>query len=149
MIDLNIEKVSGRWYEFSIPSDRIGVELSSGTDKVRVWIPELAGRNHKVWGDWGPMYSFDLIPEEKIVIEQAGVSRELEQTTLRVEAPMKAAQRKETPFFILVQDPARGFDFFLYLNKEWNLTKLEIASRKVKPVIIDEPELLPKQANAI
>ena len=54
---------------------------------------------------------------------------------------MLATQREETPFFILIQDPARGFDFHLYLSEDWNLKKLEIASSRVKPLVIDEPEL--------
>ena len=110
-MELNIECISG----LSIP-----VKVSESETLV-IKIPELDGTSVTSWGDWGPMYRFQLSPTHPIQIEKGGVQWSLDQPFLEVESPILAQQRQETPFVINVLDPSTESSFHISLDKDFQV----------------------------
>lgn len=109
-MELNTDKVSNSTHEF-FWKDVLK------TLKVKVILPNLKDLKKTVWGDFGPMYSFDLDPKSPIQISYDGDEKTLDQKTLRIESPILVEDRNTHPYYVLVEDQEYGFQIYLYLNK--------------------------------
>jgi hypothetical protein len=116
---LNINKLSGKIYNFlwQDPLHEIDVMLT---------LPDFSQLNYKLWGDWGPMYTFQLKGDDPIEISYNGKVNALEQTELEVNSPMLASERKEFPFMLIFKDPMRGITINLLINHDYELGKVKI-----------------------
>lgn len=119
-MQLNLNKISDRkiQFEWEGPFEK---------KKVQVFLPKMESLKYDMWGDWGPMYEFKLNPQELIKISYNLEYYSLEQRSLTIESPMEASVRKKFPFYLVVNDPKRGRAFKLFLDKSYELAKIEVS----------------------
>ncbi len=118
-MELKIEELSKKVFPFCW-------EDPMHSTQVAIAIPDLANLNYSVWGDWGPMYTFNLSNGHKVRIQYNDVSFDTSQVQLRVESPLFAKERDDYPFYLIVEDPKRDLVFYLYLTKTYELGKVQV-----------------------
>lgn len=119
-MELNLSAISNKTFKFSMS------DLVNSTD-VEVTTPNLENLKFTVWGDWGPMYTFDLTSEEQVEIKYNGDSFFSSQKKLSVDSPMLAKERDEFPFVITVEDDIKELKFKLYIDKKNEFSKVEVS----------------------
>ena len=122
-MSLNIEKLSKKKIQF---------ELKDPLKKtnIQICLPDLKGLSFETWGDWGPMYQFDLNPNQPIEIDYDGKKQSLDKAVLRIESPVRAKDRQKNPFYCVIDDSENGIRYYLYLNEKYNLDKIKIERRQ-------------------
>ncbi len=118
-MELKLDKICGRKFTYKW-------DETLHSTNVEIQLPNLQKLKNSVWGDWGPMYTFELIDEEPITISYNGKDRKLDQKLLLIESPMIADEREKYPYYILVEDGEFGFNHYLYLDRKFELTKVVI-----------------------
>lgn len=116
---LDIHKLSNKRISFEL------VDLHQKTP-VQINLPDLSQLAHKVWGDWGPMYEFEINPSDPISVAYNGRINKLDQTTLSVESPVSAIERRKHPLTFKIDDKQSGILFTIFLTKELELAKIKI-----------------------
>lgn len=118
-MELNISKISESkfCFKWNDPLRKTNVEIR---------LPNLQSLKKSVWGDWGPMYTFELKSDRPITISYDNRSKKLDQKSLLIESPMIADEREQFPFYILVEDNDYGFHHYLYLDRKFDLGKVVI-----------------------
>ncbi len=123
-------------------------QASFGSDQARYLIevetPDLRPLDFRVWGDWGPMYTFDLPLDAAFSIrysEESGQSAlyTVSPPTAAVESPMQALERERCPFFLSFFDTARGLQFRAFMRKDGEVDRVDVARVNIA---IDVPKLL-------
>lgn len=118
-MELNFSRISNQSFKFKWddPMHSTVVEVS---------IPDLSKLEHSVWGDWGPMYTFQLNEFEGISIKYNENLFDSIQKQLRVDSPMLAAEREVYPYFLIVEDSKRHLNFHIYINTDYELGKVQV-----------------------
>ncbi len=98
--------------------------------KVEAEIPDLEKLGYSAWADWGPMYAFQVKPNNPLKMSYNGDEYELRQQQLRIESPMLASERERYPFYLLIEDDHKGLDLYLYLNSSHDLGKVRVVRRE-------------------
>ena len=91
---------------------------------VEVTLPDLSKLEYSVWGDWGPMYKFNLTDQAVVKIKYNEDEYNSSQKQLKIESPMLARERDELPFYIIVEDQSKNLKFKLYIDTDYNLAKV-------------------------
>lgn len=91
-MELNLKSLSNRIYRFKW-KDPMHSTL------VEVKLPDLTQLKYSLWGDWGPMYTFSLIENEKLILKYNGEPVQVSQDKLNVDSPAYATDRDLYPFF--------------------------------------------------
>lgn len=107
------------------------------TTAIRILLPELRKLKCEVRGDWAPNYCYELSEDTGIGISYNQISGRLAQKVLQFEAPMSAAIRENLPFAFIIEDPDRGIDMQLYLDKKGELARAKVM-RKMDQVLLYE-----------
>lgn len=94
--------------------------------QVSVKIPDIRKSDYQVWGDWGPMYTFQLDEKNLVEISYNDQSYTLDTKQLKVESPTLFNERKELPFYISIKDSKKGLKFNLFLDRENSLKKVDV-----------------------
>lgn len=99
---------------------------------IEVETPDLRRLDYRVWGDWGPMYSFDLPLDAVFSVrysEESGQSAlyTVSPPTAAVESPMRALERERHPFLLSFFDTARGLQFRAFMDKDGEVDQVEVA----------------------
>lgn len=108
------------------------VEFDGSTFDIEIETPDLSGLEPSVWGDWGPMYTFELEENSTIRItyrcHALGIENEHEipVSTMQLDSPMLYPVRKKHPLFLYFRDPLRGLDFEGYLDTAGEPAHLEM-----------------------
>lgn len=118
-MELDLEKISNKSFVF------VWNDVLHQT-KIQVSFPDLKTCSCSVWGDWSPMYAFDLAPDNPLFVSYNGEKRKVEQKKLRIESPIVASERDELPFVAIIEDEKHGFKILLYLNPNFELAKVVI-----------------------
>ena len=109
-------------------------ELEGRTFEIELETPDLSGCESSVWGDWGPMYTFDLESNDEVRVTYrcAAVGSESEYelrlATIELNSPMSFATRQKRPFFLRLADRARGLAFSAYLDPVGCPAELEVTA---------------------
>lgn len=118
-MQLDISKVSGKKFTFDW-HDRGTVR------EVEVELPNLEKINFHQWGDWGPMYRFELGTDKRILFK---IDQDLEyglaQDFLEIESPLSANERAEFPFLIKIHHHILEREFRIFLNENLEFGKLK------------------------
>lgn len=107
--------------------------------EVAVRTPDLCSCATSMWGDWGPMYTCQLEPEQCIEIRYRRVHDgraaryTLNPPTMALNSTMLAAEREKCPFYLEFVDVARSLKFQVYLNREGEFDHLEV--ERVHPAL--------------
>ncbi len=141
-MELKVEKISGSQFSYKWE------DALHKTD-VEIRLPNLRKLKSSVWGDWGPMYSFQLEPEDPISISYNGKERRLEQKTLPVESPTLAAEREQFPFYILIEDNEYGFNHLLFLDKTFKLKKVVVKRMRGREILYENSAKLDQLSAAM
>lgn len=102
------------------------------TFEVEVETPDLSGPPPSVWGDWGPMYTFDFDEPRTVRMtyrcDELAIEDEIEIAVQRIqlESPMVYERRREQPLFLRFQDPSRGLNFEGYLDTRGEPAVLDV-----------------------
>ncbi len=99
---------------------------SSQPTLTEIEVPDLTKLNHSVWGDWGPMYTFSLKESQPIKLRHNQESFESPQKTLSIISPMEFRERDQYPFFMTIEDVHRDLNFYIYLDKDYELGKIQV-----------------------
>jgi len=113
-----VQKFSNRSYKFSW--GKLGE-----TREIEVLLPNLSKSKYSVWGDWGPMHSYELAGGNKMRVSFEGHSYELEQGRIEFLSPILAEDRKETPLYSYCKDQQSGHVFYMYFDQSFNLQRVE------------------------
>lgn len=116
-MELNIGAVSNQKFDF------IWGSPMNSTD-VEVTLPDLSKLEYSVWGDWGPMYKFNLTDQAVVKIKYNEDEYNSSQKQLKIESPMLARERDELPFYIIIEDQSKNLKFKLYIDTDYNLAKV-------------------------
>jgi hypothetical protein len=127
---LKIDKLANSTFQFSLQ------DPFHSTD-VLVQLPDLTKVRYTVWGDWGPMYTFHLDPNDQVLISYNSQSRRLDQNILLVESPVVAKEREQYPFYVLVEDKKLQLKIFLYLNPNLKLGKVVVQRMTDRAVLYE------------
>ena len=128
---LDVRQLIGREYRFYWPpEDHEAV--------VRIHLPNLQKLQASVWGDWGPMYLFELGTNDRISVSYDGEARSLSQNKLRVESPSHVEERSDCPFYVVIEDDFDGLEFHLYVDTLGELTKVVVVSLEDQSKILDQ-----------
>ena len=120
-------------------------EYEGSTFEITVETPDLSGNEPSVWGDWGPMYTFEFDEPRAVHItyrcEALSIEDEIEipVSAMRLESPMAYVRRQEHPLTLRFQDQARGLEFEGYLDEKGQPAVLEV---KPMPLGADVVSLL-------
>lgn len=108
------------------------VEYGGSTFEIEVETPDLSDRTPSVWGDWGPMYTFEFDESRAVRItyrcEALAIEDEvrLPVSEMQLESPLLYERRKEHPLFLRFRDPSRGLEFAGYLDAWGDPAVLEV-----------------------
>lgn len=119
MMDLQIESISKKKFQFTWKD-------SVHETDIAIDMPDLLQTKSDIWGDWGPMYTFHLNPESLVSIKYNQDQYSLEQKTLSIETPMLAAERKQFPFSVKINDNFKGLRFEIFLNNSYETGKINV-----------------------
>ena len=111
---------------------------------IEVETPDLRSLDFRVWGDWGPMYCFDLPLDAVFSVrysEESGQSAryDVSPPTAAVESPMEALERARYPFLLSFFDAARGLQFRAFMTKDGDVDRVEVTRVNLA---LDVPKLL-------
>ena len=124
-MELNLKSLSNKNYKFKW-KDPMHSTL------VEVKLPDLTQLEYSLWGDWGPMYTFRLLENEKLLLKYNGETAKVTQDKLNVDSPAYATDRDQYPFYFSIEDQAKKLKFNLYINKNYDLGKVEVIRTKDK-----------------
>ncbi|MDC1174921.1 hypothetical protein OAT67_05985 [Bacteriovoracaceae bacterium] len=99
---------------------------------VDITLPDLNDMPVDSWGDWGPMYNFQLNSDFPIALKVMDKENRLLEKykillpSLSVESPFESNIRKEFPLFISIPINERNSKLELYFNTQAELSKVEI-----------------------
>ena len=101
------------------------IEYDGSIVEIEIETPDLSGVTPSMWGDWGPMYTFEFDEPRavRIITRYAGGiedESELWLTKVRLDSPMRHARRQEHPLFLRFQHQELGLEFEGYLD-EWGV----------------------------
>ncbi len=106
--------------------------LSMGqTIDLVVTTPDLLLASADVWGDWGPMYTCRLNPDQRVRFEYR--ARESEWTeihdvavpTVAVSSPALVWERRQHPFRMEVVDAERGVGVHAWMTPDGAIARVE------------------------
>ena len=97
---------------------------------VEIHFPDLESASFKSWGDWGPMYEFNISHSDPIKIAYDQELRSLNQTILKIESPVMPEERRATPFSINIEDKDFNVSYRIFLNNEYSVEKIQIKKDK-------------------
>jgi len=113
-------------------------EHEGSTYEIEVETPDLSDRTPSVWGDWGPMYTFEFDEPRTVRItyrsSALSVESEIEIPVQRMQldSPMLYLRRQEHPLFLRFRDPSRGLKFEGYLDAQGKPAALEVKQFPLK-----------------
>lgn len=113
------------------------------TQKVSVRIPDIRVVNHRVAGDWGPMYVFELDNTDLVEITYAQESYKLNMKQLKIESPRLYDERQKFPYYIVIKDERKKRQYNLFLDRENQVKKVAVFSLKELAILIKEEEVVP------
>jgi len=98
---------------------------------IEVETPDLRQLDFRVWGDWGPMYAFELPLDAVFSIRYRTESGQsalyaVSPPTVAVESPMRALDRERCPFLLSFFDTARGLQFRAFMAKDGEVDHVEV-----------------------
>jgi len=108
------------------------VEYGGSTFEIEVETPDLSGCNPSVWGDWGPMYTFEFDEPRVVRITHRCEALSIEEETellvsqIQLDSPLLYERRREHPLFIRFRDPSRRLEFEGYLDVRGEPAALEV-----------------------
>lgn len=94
-------------------------------NNIEIELPNLSDLEVLAWNDWGPMYKVSLYSHDRIVLSYDGEVHTCNQEELRIETPMEVSTREKLPLFLVVEDDLKELSYFLYLDKDYTLGKVE------------------------
>ena len=116
-------------------------EHMGSTFEVEVDTPDLSGPTPSVWGDWGPVYTFEFDEPRPVRIRYRCESQPVEGQSeiwlnkIYLDSPMLWQRRQEHPLYLRFADPTRGLEFKGYLDQEGQPCDLEIGQLPLAPTV--------------
>jgi len=130
-MDANAKKISNAVFTFKWNTQN--GELK--TTEVR--IPDLKDSKTKVWGDWGPMYVFDLNTTSPVEFCTDGLESKSAQSELKLYSPVSVKERLKTPFYTTVSDEQNKKLFRLYFDHDMKTARVEVLKHQPEPAFVD------------
>jgi hypothetical protein len=99
---------------------------------IEITIPNLEGMPYSQWGDWGPMYSYNLNADYTIKInvknqdKQDLDSYEVYLPCLTINSPIQAKEREQYPLYMHIPIKERDTDVDLYFDHQGVLSKVKV-----------------------
>lgn len=100
--------------------------------EVQVFTPDLRENQKSVWGDWGPMFTFELGESQGIRLAYSCLEKNLVlkavvyPTCIELNSPACAADQRRWPLCLEFDDDARGLHFRAYLNKQGRVARTDV-----------------------
>ena len=113
-MELKINRLAKKNYQFE------WIDPMHNT-RVEVDVPDLTKLKYSLWGDWGPMYTFQINEHDSLKIRYNGENVDSTQKTLRVDSPLLFSERIHHPYVLKVEDDIRHLAFHLYLDPDLNV----------------------------
>lgn len=123
------KKFSFKWHD-SINSNNIEIEM-----------PDLTLLQTTMWGDWGPMYTFQLSQIDPIKLKYNDQRFESSQKELKISSPMPKEERDQYPFYITIEDSKSELHFHLYLDGDLELNRVKIMRTSDNVKLYENSEL--------
>ena len=107
-------------------------EIGGTEFEVQVRTPDLSACSASMWGDWGPMYTCELEPEQRVEITYRRVHDGraaryvFSPPTMGVNSPMRTVERERCPFYIEFLDAFRSLEFQVHLSREGTFDHLVV-----------------------
>ena len=120
---------------------RTSFEVAGCRYEVELETPDLNGCSRSVWGDWGPMYTFELGWAGRVCVTYRCEERSLESiyqlrlSEIQLLSPMRWLRRRRNPFYLEVEDGPRGLGFAGFLDKSGEPDRLEVKVLRPEPEV--------------
>ena len=137
-MELNLDLISHQKYSFELDGPKKSIQ-------VEVNLPDFKKLKSSVWGDWGPMYTFELSDEQAVGVKYNDTHAFNIETQLCINSPIFAIERREHPFYIIIEDEEKKLKFNLYIDNDYQLGKVEAVSDKEKVKIFENQKAFVNQ----
>ncbi len=100
--------------------------------EVTVVMPDLRRAPRHCWGDWGPIYTIQMLPKQHLELHYHEVVQHLESVVhlsdcrLHLESPMLFMERRKYPFILSFEDVSRGMRFAAHMCHDGRICRAEI-----------------------
>ena len=116
---------------------------------VSIQLPDLSKIVPREWGNWGPMYFFELTPENAIQLGYDGKMSSLDQSNIRIESPIFATERKVYPLYCVVHDTQYDLSFKIFFDAAAQVAKVKVNNSEVRALVSQEASATESEALAI
>ena len=100
---------------------------------VELALPDLRSARRACWGDWGPMYKVSVPPDRPIGMRVhapdggPSIAQTLDLTEVRVESPILASTREQTPLVMTLPLVDHGVCVSIYFDHQGQAVHTEAA----------------------